>query len=262
MIRSYFKITLLVLVIFVFGNCTTAEVKDTVPSLLIGVTADYPPMIFKQGGNIAGVEADLASQLARELGMSVKFIELTWEDQIPFLMAGKTDIIMSGMSITKARKIRVNFADPYLKSGLVAMMHIENARKYDSIESIKQGLVNIGVVEGTTSEVFVRKNFPNAARIAVFQKAGEAPVPLKNRSIDFFIHDAPSIMWLVSENEADLTALWEPLNEENLAWGVRKNDRELLMRVNSILTKWKNDGTLKRILLKWLPPQYLERFKE
>jgi polar amino acid transport system substrate-binding protein len=69
-------------------------------------------------------------------------------------------------------------------------------------------------------------------------------------------------MWLVSENEADLTALWEPLNEENLAWGVRKNDRELLMNINSMLTKWKKDGTLKRILLKWLPPQYLERFKE
>ena len=68
-------------------------------------------------------------------------------------------------------------------------------------------------------------------------------------------------MWLVSENEADLTALLQPLNEEELAWGVRRDDPELLMQINSILNKWKNDGTLNRILLKWLPSQYLERFK-
>jgi polar amino acid transport system substrate-binding protein len=258
----YTKITLLVLVIFVFGNCTTAQIENTEPpSLLIGVTTNYPPVIFKQGGEIAGIEADLAQLLAMELGKSVKFIELGWEDQIPSLIAGKTDIIMSGMSITKARKIRASFADPYLKSGLVAMMHVENARKYDSIENIKQSDLNIGVVKGTTSDIFVKQNFPNTLRLAAFQRAGDATTPLKNRAIDIFIHDAPSIMWLVSENEADLTALWEPLNEEYLAWGVRRDNEELLMKVNSILNKWKKDGTLKRILLRWLPSRYLERFK-
>ena len=165
------------------------------------------------------------------------------------------------MSITKKRKIRVSFSDHYLKSGLIAMMHVENAWKYDSIENIKQSDLNIGVVAGTTGDIFVKQNFPYALRLAAFQKAGDATIPLKKRSIDIFVHDAPSIMWLVSENEADLTALWEPLNEENLAWGVRKNDRERLMNVNSILNKWKRDGTLRRILLRWLPSKYLERFK-
>ena len=262
MFRQYIKITLLVLAIFVFGSCTTAQIENAEPpSLLIGVTTNYPPVIFKQGGEIAGIEADLARMLARELGTPVKFIELRWEEQIPSLMAGKTDIIMSGMSITRARKVRINFTDHYLKSGLVAMMRAEDAPKYSSIESIKQGFLNIGVVEGTTSDAFIKENFTEVQRIAAFQKAGDAFSPLKNRSIDIFVHDAPSIMWLVSENEADLTGLWEPLNEENLAWGVRKDDQQLLMNLNSILTKWKENGTLERVLLRWLPSKYLERFK-
>lgn len=268
--KEKLKIILITLVIVVAGSCTTAGVntggqtgiQEQMPPLRVGVTTNYPPIIFRQGGKVAGVEVELARGLGAELGRRVEFIELKWSEQIPSLMAGRTDIIMSGMSITRARSIRVIFADPYLKSGLVPMMHVENIRKYDSIESIKQDVIDIGVVEGTTGEIFVRRNFPNAATISVFQKAGYAPVSLKNREIDVFIHDAPSVIWLVSENEAYLTALWEPVNEEELAWGVRKDDEPLLMKVNSILNKWKKDGTLERILLKWLPAQYLERFKE
>jgi polar amino acid transport system substrate-binding protein len=253
--------------VFIFANCVNAEAATVepepqpVPPLLIGVTADYPPMIFKQSGNIVGVEADLARLLAAELGRPVKFIELRWADQISALMAGQTDIIMSGMSVTQARRMRIEFSDPYLKSGLVAMMHIENTRQYNSIETIKGIILNIGMVKGTTSELFVRKEFPNAAGVITFNKSGDAPFSLKTRAIDLFVHDAPSIMWLVSENEADFTALWEPLNDETIAWGVRRNDRELLMKVNTILARWKQDGTLKQILLRWLPPEYLERFK-
>ena len=264
MVSVYLKTIVLVLAVLVINSCTAAKVEnrepEPLPSLRIGVTADYPPIIFRQGGKMAGVEADLARRLAEELGKSVKFVELRWKEQIPSLMAGRVDMIMSGMSITKARMIRVSFSEPYLKSGLVFMMHIKNAWKYGSIESIKQDMIDIGVVGGTTSEMFVRKNLPNAA-ISVFQRAGDAPVPLIRQEIDIFIHDAPSIIWLVSENETNLTALWEPLNEEDLAWGLRKDDGELLMEVDTILAKWKKDGTLERILLRWLPSQYLERFR-
>ena len=66
-------------------------------------------------------------------------------------------------------------------------------------------------------------------------KAGDAVAELKRRSIDIFIHDAPYILWMVSENEADLAALWEPFNQEALAWGIRKDDVALLNQVNAAL---------------------------
>jgi polar amino acid transport system substrate-binding protein len=238
------KIALLFLVTLLFTSCTTTEhsiiEEDMRKPLLVGVTLNYPPLIFEQNNSIEGVEAD---------------------QQISALMSGKTDIIMSGMSITRARSIRVNFADHYLKSGLVAMMLIENAEKYNSIEDVMHEYSTAGVVAGTTSDVFVRKNFKNVLNIVALQGADDAPAALNRRSIDIFVHDAPSIMWQVSKNEADLTALWEPLNEEKLAWGVRRDNQELSVQVNSILSKWKKDGTLNRILLKWLPAKYLERFK-
>jgi ABC-type amino acid transport substrate-binding protein len=66
---------------------------------------------------------------------------------------------------------------------------------------------------------------------------------------------------MVSQNEAELTALWEPLNQESLAWGIRTDDEALLNKVNSALKKWRGDGNLEAVLLKWLPGKYLDIFK-
>jgi ABC-type amino acid transport substrate-binding protein len=261
MYKLFLKTALLVFIIFVFGSCPTVQAENPVDPLRVGVAPYYPPIIFKQDGIIAGVEADLANGLAKELGRQVQFVELRRQQLISKLLDGEIDIIMSGMSITRARKIRVNFADHYLKSGLVPMMHFDDAARFESNETVKQGYLSVGVVAGTTSEAYVRKNFPNVIRIAALTKASDGAVSLKNRSIDVFIHDAPSIMWLVSENETHLTSHWKPLNTEDLAWGVRRDDQKLLDQVNGILKNWKNDGTLTKMLLKWLPAEYLEHFK-
>jgi ABC-type amino acid transport substrate-binding protein len=135
-------------------------------------------------------------------------------------------------------------------------MRAGDAPKYTSLQSIKESQDTVGVVGGTTGEAFVRANFPNA-RVVELTEPSDAPLSLKNRRIDLFVHDAPSIVWLVSENEADLKGFWTLLNEEYLGWGVRRDDKELLSQVNSIISKWRKDGTLKQVLVRWLP--YLER---
>jgi ABC-type amino acid transport substrate-binding protein len=76
-----------------------------------------------------------------------------------------------------------------------------------------------------------------------------------------FIGDAPTVIWLVSENESSIGGIWKPLNEEHLAWGIRKDDQDLLARVNVALAQFRQDGRLDKILYKWLPKLYMERMK-
>jgi ABC-type amino acid transport substrate-binding protein len=248
------RLVLPVALALVVGGCATAEGPEggQPNALRVGVTSTYPPMIFKQGGGVAGVEADLARRLGQELGRPIRFVELRWEDQIPALLSRQTDIIMSGMSITEARKVRIAFSDPYFKGGLVTAMRTEDSPRYGSKTSILNTSATVGVIEGTTGDVFVQRNFPNARRVAL-SRASDGALALKRRSIDLFVHDAPALVWLVSENEADLRGFWEMLNEEYLAWGVRPDDHALLVRVNGILGTWKRDGTLNGTLARWLP---------
>ena len=252
MVNSFSKITLLLFIVL-FTGCSVIQPASREEVLRIGITPDYPPMIFKTGEEIRGVEADCGNLLARGLQRTPQFIEFPWEELIPALVGGKIDIIMSGMSITDARKVRIDFLQPYMRGGLMTLMRAEDRPKYPTLESIKQSVGNVGVVKGTTGEVFVRKNFPQAQSIIPLTKASDSISPIKNRRLDLFVHDAPAIAWLVSENEAEVKGFWEPFNEEYMAWAVNRGDRELLVQVNALITKWKNDGTLSGVLKHWLP---------
>jgi len=220
--------------------------------LRVGITTDYPPLAFKQGGKVVGVEAELGRRLALELGTPVQFIELKWRDQIAYLLAGKTDIIMSGMSITDKRKLRIAFTEPYMRNGLMAMCRTEDKDFYATPDDILQSRANIGVKEGTTGDNFVQQNIQGARRVSVASPA-DAAYELRRRRIDLYIHDGHAVAWLVSDNEADFTGMWTPMTEEALGWGIRRTDAKFLERVNTILRTWKEDGTLRTALDRWMP---------
>ncbi len=238
------------------GGCAANGVSTgqaRVNPILVGVTPNYPPIIFKTGEQITGLEADLAKLLAAELKRPIEFVELSWERQIPSLLEGKIDIIMSGMTITQARQVRITFSQPYLTSGLMIAFTAENASKYTSLDNIVESIPAVGFVAGTTGEVYARDKFREGNRMVPVKSAEEAALALKNGRIDIFVYDAPSIVWIVSENEAQLKLLPELINIEYLGWGLRRDDRELLVMVNAALGRWKNDGTLKKTILKWMP---------
>src|SRR5262245_34476039 len=226
------------------------------PVLRVGVTSNYPPIIFRQGNQIVGVESELAGLLATKLGRTAQLYEMPFTEQIDALLAGRTDIVMSGMSITDARKLRVAFTEPYLEAGLMAAVRSIDLAQYPSRDAVLATSNTVGVIEGTTGDVFVQRNFPNARRV-VFSRASDGALALRARTVDVFIHDAPSIAWLVSANEADLAGVRQYLNREPLAWAIRPTDTQLLAQVNAVLAGWKADGTLAAVLGRWLP--YLTR---
>lgn len=262
---QFVRTFILSLVVAVFFVCATApqsgaKTSEGSQALRVGVTPDFPPLVFRQGDHVAGIETELAMMLGEELGRPVKFVEMKWDSQISGLLEGQTDIIMSSMTITRERQVRIAFAEPFLKSGLVAAVRAEDVPKYPTIESITNVIGSVGFVPNTTSESFVRKNFPYAQQ-HYLKYPRQAVNELQQRRIEMFIGDAPTVIWLVSENESSIAGIWKPLNEERLAWGIRKDDPDLLARVNAALAKFRLDGRLERVLQKWLPKQYLERMK-
>jgi polar amino acid transport system substrate-binding protein len=234
------------------GPADTAQMPQR-PLLRVGVTPNYPPMIFKLNNKITGMETDFAFLLGDALNRDVTFVELPFTELINALMEGKIDIVMSGMTVTQARQVRVSFTDPYLKIGQVAMMRVQDASKYSSLMRIRECNGSVGVIKGTTGEAYVRANFPKASPIITVKDAREAPDLLNNRRIELFVYDAPAIAWLVSENETTLKGFWEPLNDEYLAWAVNRDDQALLRAANTALATWKKAGTVNQLVKKWLP---------
>ena len=114
MIRlSSLLLTPLFLILLLFaGGCqptSAPPVQPSEPTLRIGISANAPPFAFRQGGEITGLEPALALKLGEYLDMPIQFVEVPWDQQIEFLNQGKTDIIMSGMTITNTRSSVVDF---------------------------------------------------------------------------------------------------------------------------------------------------------
>jgi ABC-type amino acid transport substrate-binding protein len=227
--------------------------------LRVGITPDYPPLVFEQGDGVAGAEIDLAGALGAQLGRPVQCYPMRWEELIPALQERRIDIIMSGMSVTRPRQLRIAFSDPYLHNQLRAIFSRQNAGQFKTRQDLLNTEARIGVVAGTTADVFVQENCPKAERVSIGSSRDAAFHLLQDRRIDVFIDDSFALAQILSENEASLTYLAQPLAENDLAWGIRPDDQDLLRKVNLALAQWKSDGTLDRVFLRWIP--YLKKYE-
>ena len=259
--KRVLQLTCLV-VISIFSGCAGTVNNETVPQtapppenvLQVGVSPTAPPLVFYQDKGVVGLETEFAGALAKSLGKTVRFIMLGWDDLIPALLEKRVDIIMSGMSVTKMREARISFTSPYLKAGQMALVRNQDSAMYPSAASIKNTQARVGFMQGTTGSFLVQQEFQLTTRKISFGFVKDAIQALVEERVDLFIDDAPVIWYKATTQEAQgLTPIPILLTEESLAWGVRKDDAQLLNAANLFLATWKKDGRLKTAITKWMP---------
>ena len=225
------------------------------PSVLrVGVSTNAPPLIFKKNNKIIGLEADLAEKLGKYTGRKVQFIEMDWKDQIDALEKNEIDIIMSGMSITDARRYRIAFSNPYLRSGQILLVRLSDKPLFlTGIYSLMNSRYVIGTVKNTTGDLFITKTI-NGVEVKSFATSDDAVQALINKKIDAFVYDAPMVCYYAAVNENNkLAPILTLATEEYIAWGIRKEDTKLLEQANMFLTELQNSQTLQRIIRTWIP---------
>jgi polar amino acid transport system substrate-binding protein len=219
------------------------------PPLRVGVTPDSAPYVFQKQDRFEGLEIDFARQIAMALGRRLAIVPVPWDEQIPALLAGHTDIIMSGMSVTPARAQRVAFGDPYLTTALQGVVRREDARKWPTADDLLRSSPRIGVKKGTTGEALVRRRRPDE-NIVVYRRSRDAINELIGYRIDVYVSDAPVIDQAVTAHPDKLVA-YPRVGSQSLAWAFRPADVDLRADVNDLLARWRADGTLRRILEAW-----------
>ena len=221
--------------------------------LKVGVSADYPPMIYKQEGRLVGIEADNAKAVGDIIGKEMTLVEMPFEKLIPALQAGEIDVIMSGMSITSERSEQVIFTESYMEVGQMAIMSTDKVAQFSTPWSVYREGVRIGVEPGTTGAAFA-ENKLTGAQVSFYADSTSAFAALRSDKIDLYIHDAPT-SWLLAttSDNRDLISLYKALTQERLAWAVRKDDERLAQSLNAALRTLKGNGTLRYILNRWIP---------
>jgi len=221
--------------------------------LRVGLSADYPPLHFRQDGQLMGIEVDNATAVAKILAREVELVVLPFNQLIAALLAGKVDVLMSGLSVTAERSREVRFTDSYLRVGQMAILHKDKVGRFSQPWAVYREGVRIGVEPGTTGAEFAERELKDA-RISFYPDPEAAFNGLRRDEIDIYIHDAPTSWQLANSREnGDMISLYAPLTEEMLAWAVRPGDQALAEELNRALALMKSNGSLQYILNRWIP---------
>lgn len=201
--------------------------------LKIGVALFVPWVFEDSAGNLKGFEIDLAKKLAEDLQVKTQFTISNFDELIPKLQSGEIDIIISGMSITPDRALKVNFSIPYNESGIYIVGNKNSLKHLKKIEDLNNKKYVIGVVSGTVSEPVTRKLFPNA-QIILYEKDDESFQALKLMQLDAVISSSPGPELEVIRNPKNFGLVGtNSLSNTGEAFAIQKGDADFLNFLNS-----------------------------
>jgi len=221
--------------------------------LRIGLTGDYRPFshLDPQTGVWSGMDVDMGRLLGAALGKEVEFVHTDWPGLSADLAAGRFDIAMGGISVTKERAEIGLFSSPILSDGKTPVARCENQFRFQTLPQIDQPGIRVIVNPGGTNERFARAHL-RQAQLRLY--------PDNNRIFEEIIAGRADVM-ITDATEARLQARLHPelcaihpdapFDRSDKAYLMRKDER-LLARVESWLSEMREKGALEAMTGAWI----------
>lgn len=224
---------------------TEAEASESKGTLVMATNAEFPPYEFHEGGEIVGIDVEIARAIATEMGMDFEIEDIAFDSIIPEVTSGKADFGAAGMTVTEDRKQSVDFSDSYATATQVVI--VKEGSEIASVEDLVGK--TIGVQLGTTGDIYAEDI--EDVTLERYNKGFEAVQALSQDKIDAVIIDGEPAKVFVAENEG-LTILDEAFTTEEYAICVKKGNTELLEGINAAIAKLKESGELQAIVDKYI----------
>ncbi|MGD8367897.1 MAG: transporter substrate-binding domain-containing protein [Desulfobacterales bacterium] len=221
--------------------------------LRVGFEAGYMPFeMTDKKGDFVGFDIDMAKEMAKAMGVKFVPVNTAWDGIIPALLTDKFDIIMSGMTVTQERNLKINFADPYIIVGQTILLNKKHEGKVESYKDLNHSKFIVTSKLGTTGEQAVKRMIPRCTYKS-FETETEAALEVVNGKADAFVYDLPyCVVFNAQQGAGKLIFLDKPFTFEPLAWAINKGDPDFMNWLNNFLRQVKNDGRYDRIYDKWI----------
>jgi polar amino acid transport system substrate-binding protein len=237
--------------------------------LIVATNAGWEPQSFiDDDGGLSGFDIDVAREIARRLGVKVRFETPDWSLMTGGHWHGRWDMMVGSATPTKARAHVVDFAGIYYYSPYVFVVNTKSAIHQRSQLNGKK----IGVETGTTSEDYIRRHLeiddPNAPPVSYSVTPGQVHT-YANSMLPFDDLRLPPGVRLDAVLAPEQTAVQAirrgyPIRilpdgyafREPLTVVTDKGDPAWTSRIRGIIAAMKADGTLRSIALRWYGKDY------
>jgi polar amino acid transport system substrate-binding protein len=210
--------------------------------LIVGLEPEFPPFESRnEKGEIVGFDVDMARELAKDLGVTLRLDANSWDSLPTALATRKVDIIISGMTATEERAKSRSFTEPYFRNALCLLVNAKSGID-------KQADVNgkrLAVKLGTTGDEQALRLFPDA-KVTRFDEEAACALEVATGRADAFLYDRHSVIRHHKNNPETTRAILDTVTHEPYAMAVRLGETKFVERLNRFLEDFRADGRYQR----------------
>ena len=249
-------IAVLAMTAVLFTGCAGSKKDDNV--LIMATNAEFPPYEYYEGDKIVGIDAEIAEAIADKLGMELRIDDMAFDSIITAVSSGKASMGMAGMTVDPDRLKNVDFSTSYA-TGVQVIIVPANSKIATADDLAVEGAnYKIGVQTNTTGDLYSTWNLEDEglATVERFSKGADAVTALVAGKIDCVIIDnEPAKAFVKANEDANLKILETAYAIEDYAICFAKDNKELSSKVNKALEELIADGTVQKIIDKYIPAE-------
>lgn len=212
--------------------------------LVMVTEAGFAPYEYYEGGEIVGVDIDIANEIAKELGKKLVIKDIAFDSIVNEVKSGKADFAAAGISYSDERAKEVDFTVNYATSKQVVIV------TEDSDISLPEQIKDkkIAVQLGSIADTYVTENYKDAT-ITRQKKYLAAIQDLKTGKVDCVVMDELPAQEILKENSG-LKILDKELTQDKYGMIVKKGNKELLDSINKVLNRLISEGKISEYVIK------------
>jgi polar amino acid transport system substrate-binding protein len=193
-----------------------------------------------------GFDVDIARQLAADLGVTLRIVEIPFPRLLEAVRNGDVDIVPS-ISITPQRALSVAFSQPYSHSQLQLVARTQDASR----SNWNAADVTIGVREGSLSELAAAERFPEA-KVVTFDRDARMFDALDRGTINAALAFSPQPQIRIAITPGSVAIVQAAqLSRTAEGFAVRKGEPSLVNFLNAWITYWQAEGWLEKLHAEW-----------
>lgn len=213
-------------------------------TLRVGMSSFVPWAMQDKSGAYIGFEVDVANRLAKDFGLKLELVPTRWSGIIPALLTGKFDMIVTSLSVTPERSLKVNFTIPYDYAGIEAIAHKKSAGKRKVLEDFNDPAVVVALRTGSTPVVVAKKLLPKAT-LRLFDDEAPAIQEVLSGRAQLFLTSAPlGTLEMLRAPDTLFRVTDTLLMPQPVGIALRKGDYDSINALNNWIRTIEADGWL------------------
>jgi polar amino acid transport system substrate-binding protein len=231
--------------------------------LIVGTMGNMPPLnMTAKDGEIFGLEPDLARMMAEAMDVKIKFVTKPFNELLPALETGEVDMVLSGMTITPKRNLKVAFVGPYFVSGKAFLTKIKTIAYADQAKDANNPNTKIVALKDSTSQAFAEK-YLDKTTLYTTGTYDEAVNMVLQDKVQAMIADYPiCVVSVFRYPNAGLLSVVTQLTYEPIGIAIPANDPLLMNWTYNTLNNIEGSGKLDDLKLKWFAEgDWLDKLK-